>query len=259
MKNEVVVKKEKEFELDNQPQEQESRHLTIQDALINIVSRTDIDPERLEKFLELQIKMENRQAEKAFHAAMAMFQAECPIIQKTKKIDFASKGGGSVKYNYSPLDEIAHIIKPIMGKYGLSYSFDLRPSPVEGLSELLTNISHKDGFSRTFTYTFEDLHDDQRMNSSQRRKSAVTYAKRSNLENALGIVCADEDDDARRAVDVAISSAQIEELKKLQKSSGTTEKTFLDWLKVAKVEDLSAHAAKRAINALKVRAARGIS
>lgn len=243
MSKEIAVKNENVLEI--------KPDTSMQDALIQIVQRKDIDPDRLEKFLDLQIKMENRQSQRAFNEAFASFQGECPIIKKNKKVDFASKGGGSVNYNYSPLDEIVHIIKPIMNKYGLSYSFN--EVPENGVTNLITTIRHKDGHEVNFDHRFPTIHDDMRMNESQRRKSALSFAKRSALENALGIVTANEDDDARRAIDNEVTKEQLDTINDLIKKTATSEKLFLEFLKVDKLSDLSAHDAKKAINALKAK------
>lgn len=237
----TLTKKEKEVE--------SPTSISIQDALIQIVQRTDIDPDRLEKFLDLQIKMENRQAERAYNEALASFQGECPIIKRTKKTDFDSKSGGKVKYDYSPLDEIVYIIKPIMTKHGLSYSFDVKGG--EKTSKLFTKIKHKDGHGETSELEFDTFHDDGRMNTSQRRKSALTYIKRAGLENALGIVTAGEDDDAKRAVDNPATKEQLDQIYDLVAKTKSDMKGFCEFLKVNKVEELSEHDAKKAIRALK--------
>jgi hypothetical protein len=217
--------------------------VSIQSALLDIVRREDIDPDRLERFLDLQIKMEDRQAEADFNAALAGFQAECPAIVKNKKVDFTSKSGNKTQYNYSALDEIAEVIRPVLAKYGLSYSFDLAPQD-GGMVKLITIINHKSGNTRTSSYLFNDLHDDQRMNASQRRKSAVTYAKRAGLENALGIVTTEEDDDARRALDALQIKALVEETK-------TDMERFLRFMKVESIEEMDEATAKKAIAKLK--------
>ncbi|MBF32008.1 MAG: hypothetical protein CL529_12655 [Aequorivita sp.] len=215
----------------------------MQNALLEIVQRTDIDPERLEKFLDLQIKMEDRQNLQAFNEAFAKFQKECPIISKTKKVEF-----GQTKYDYAPLDEMVHIIRPILGKYGLSFSFNL--SQDSELMCLTTIVSHSSGCSKDFQYFFNDLHDDKRMNQSQRRKSAITFAKRSALENALGIVTAGEDDDARRAVDNPATEEQLEKIQSLLKTTDTPESQFLNYLKIESLGMLSVVDAKKALNLL---------
>lgn len=235
-----------------EPQESETT-TSIESALIQIVQRTDIDPERLEKFLDLQIKMENRQAERAFNDALAAFQGECPVITKNKKTSFTSKSGSTTAYDYAPLDEIISVIKPIMAKHGLSYAFDLAEGDMT--SKLLTTIFHRDGFSKTYTYAFDTIHDDARMNSSQRRKSSLTYAKRAGLENALGLVTTGEDDDARRATNSPITPEQIAQIKDLMPKASVTEAQFFDKFKLTSYDEMDEALAKKAIFQLKARRA----
>jgi ERF superfamily len=229
----------------------EKTPVEIQSAIMRIVERTDIDPDRLEKFLDLQFKAEARQAATAFQQALAGFQGDCPIIVRTRKINFTSKSGNATKYNYSPLDEIIHVIKPILTKWGFSYTFDIKKTDDSQVHELLTKIYHSMGHSETFSYFFNNLHDDQRMNLSQRAKSAITYAKRAALENALGIVTAEDDDDARRAIDNPASDVQIGEIRKLIKSTKSKEEDLLKFMKIESLDELTEFEAKKALHALK--------
>jgi hypothetical protein len=215
--------------------------VSIQDALMQIVQRTDIDPDRLEKFLDLQIKMESRQAESALNNALAEFQAECPIIAKTKKAHNS---------NYAPYDEIKYIVKPIAHKHGLSWSFSVDDKS-EHEKEMIVTVRHKQGAQFQSRYSFPSMDDGGKMNSSQRTKSSNSYAKRAALENALDIASAEMDDDARRALDSSITEEQISTIKELMKKTNTLEKNFFDFLQVNKLEDLSSLEAKKAINALK--------
>ena len=214
---------------------------SMRDALMTVMSRTDIDPERLEKFLDLQIKMENRQAESALNEALAGFQAECPIIQKTKK---------SHNSSYAPYDEIKHVVKPIAHKYGLSWSFSVSDKS-ETIKEIVITVRHKDGAQFNSSYLFPSMDDGGKMNGSQRTKSANSYAKRVVLENALDIASADMDDDARRAIDNPATTEQISEIEKLIIDTRSDFAKFKAAFQIQNLEDFSALEAKDAIHALK--------
>jgi hypothetical protein len=218
----------------------------IQSALIEIVKRKDIDPDRLEKFLDIQIKMEERQQKKLFQEALSNFQKSCPIIVKRKQVKFTSKSGSTTQYNYSPLDEIVAIIKPFLASNGLSYSFDIVKLDKDQ-SELVTTIYHSGGHEKTSSYFFYNLHDDARMNQSQRAKSSITFAKRAGLENALGLVSAESDDDARRATDTMATTLMIDEIEDLIKNTGADRERIFNYLKVSNLEDLTINEAKSAI------------
>lgn len=219
----------------------ETKELSIQAALLQIVQRTDIDPERLEKFLDLQIKMEERQAEQALNKALSLFQLECPIITKTKRAHNS---------NYAPYDEIKHVIKPIAEKHGLSWSFSVADKSKEE-KQITVTVRHKDGASFQSNYSFPSMDDGGKMNNSQRTRSANSYAKRTALENALDIVSADEDDDARRAVDSPITKDQIKEIVAMLNATKSDEQKFLNFMKVNDLGELTEFEGKKAISALK--------
>lgn len=218
---------------------------SIQSALLEIVQRDDIDPDRLEKFLDLQIKMEDRQLEKEFHLALSGFQMECPIIKKTKHVSFKS-----VDYWYAPLDEMVSVIKPILNKFGLSYTFNMFELQGKEYAELVTTIHHVNGYKKSYKYHFDPVHDDVKMNLAQRRKASLTFAKREGLQSALGIVVADEDDDARRAVSELYTPAQKEKIDALVKATNSDKEKLLSYLKIEDPEYMSRRDADKLIKAL---------
>lgn len=222
---------------------------SIQSALLEIVQRTDIDPERLEKFLDLQIMMEERQAQAALNKALASFQSECPIITRKKQ-------GHNSKY--APLDEIVYQIKPVLDRNGLSFTFNTKKKN-ESEKEMIVTIRHKDGASFDSVYTFSSIDDGGKMNTSQRIRSANSYAKRTALENALGVVTAGEDDDAGRAIDSPVNAGQLAEIKDLLGVTKTKEDAFLKYLGVENFEGLSFEGGKKAIYALRTKRDKNVS
>ena len=220
-----------------------SEGVDVQAALVELVKSNEVDPARLEHFLELQVKMEDRQAEKLLNQALSQFQSECPIVLRTKRTHNST---------YAPLDEIVHTVKPYLKKNGLSYSFSIeQKNPAE--NEVIVVVRHIAGAKFESRYTFPKMDDGGKMNSSQKTKSANTYAKRVSLENALGIVTADHDDDAQRCVDNTVTEKQLEVIERLIKSTDTSKENLLQFLKVKSLEDLSEHDAKRAIIALRTK------
>ena len=223
----------------------EPNQINIQSALIEIIQRKDIDVDKLEKFIDLQIKMEERQSKRLFNEAMTSFQGDCPTIQKTGKVKFKN-----TQYSHGELDEIIHVIRPHLKKHGLSYSFNIKKHDNE--SELITNISQQSGHDKDFSYFFNTLDDGGvSMNSSQKRRSALTYAKRTALENALGIVCTDDDDDARRAIDESITESQIDEINQLVNKTDTKLDDLLHYLKIDDINELSVYEGRKTINTLR--------
>ncbi len=236
-------------EIKNESIENES----IENALVKVISNPDIDLNKLEKYLDLQERVLNKKAEASFYNAMSNFQKECPIIERSKKVDFTSAKGNRVKYEYAPIDEIVHIIKPILSKNGLSYSFDTEY--IDETMKMIVTIYHIDGHCKTSSALFPKYHDDQRMTIAQRIKSVMTYAKRCTLENALGIATTGDDDDALRLTDTLASDEEIQQIKLLAKKTKSKEQDILDHFDISSFDTITKYDAKRIISGLKGKAA----
>jgi hypothetical protein len=214
---------------------------TMESAIIELVQRKDIDPERLEKFLDMQERMEDRQANKALTAALSAFQRDCPIINKTKKAHNST---------YAPLDEIVHVIKPILAKHGLSFNFNTKKSG-DTTSIITTTIRHVEGGIYQSEYEYLSADDGGKMNSAQKLKSALTYARRAAIELALGLVTQEEDDDAKRAVGNPITDNQIVIINDLMVATDTTPESLYKYLRIESLDSLSVIEADNAISVLK--------
>src|SRR6185437_10062302 len=98
----------------------ESQAVTPMELLQSAVNQ-NLDIDKLAKLLELQEKWEVSQARKAFVAAMNAFKEHPPTLEKVKKVDFSSKGGNRVHYNYAPLDYVAKQMSEALSKHALSF------------------------------------------------------------------------------------------------------------------------------------------
>lgn len=150
----------------------------------------------LSEIVAVRKQLKDEQAAERFNAALASFQAECPVIVKTKAV--AEKGGSGVRYRYAPLDEIVTQVKPLLLKHGFSYSLttDIHGSNVKAIMKL----THAAGHSQISEFQVP-IDPKAYMNDQQKFGSALTFAKRYAFTNALGILTADEDTDARGRAD----------------------------------------------------------
>jgi hypothetical protein len=147
--------------------------------------------ETMERLLAMYEKLQARQAKADFDRALASFQAECPTIQKTKKV--MNKDGRSVRYQYAPLEVIVQQVKALLQKHGFSYTVDAEVEP--GLVRATCKATHQAGHSQTSTFSVP-IDKDAYMNPAQQCASALTFAKRYAFCNAFGILTGDEDDDS---------------------------------------------------------------
>lgn len=152
----------------------------------------------IEKVEEVYWKRQQAKAEAEFYAALSAFQAECPVIDKTKPV--FNKDGRTVRYFYAPLGEIVKQAGPCLTKHGLSYDFSAKVVPFSEedggpFLEIICHVHHSGGHTRDFPYK-SLIENNDYMNPTQHAGSANTYAKRYAFCNALGILTADEDTDA---------------------------------------------------------------
>lgn len=159
-------------------------------ALLQLAVQQNFDIDKLEKLLQLQERWQAQQARKEFLSAISRFQAECPAIEKTKRVAF-----GNTKYSYAPLGEIAAMIKKPMSDNGLSHRWEIGEDAENIVVSCI--ISHVTGHSEKTT--MKGVKDGSgNKNAIQSSGSTVTYLQRYSLIGALGISTADEDVDGQK-------------------------------------------------------------
>jgi Uncharacterized protein related to glutamine synthetase len=146
-------------------------------------------------------------AEKEFVRAFVQMQPEMKQVQATKAVKAKD---GSVKFMVAPPEEIDAQARPIYQKYGFAVSF------AEGKSEpgkitKICRLQHVGGHCRENQYTCRIGAGPPNATESQADGSAHSYAKRGAYCDALNIVIAHQELDAR-AEGGTITKEQADEL-----------------------------------------------
>jgi hypothetical protein len=147
----------------------------------------------LERLLALRERLKAEQAREAFFQALAAFQGECPVIAKTKAVNIRPQSGAGYSYRYAPLDIIVDQVRPVLQKYGLSYTIKTRQD--EGTLTAICEAHHEAGHTEPSELTVP-IDKAARMNDTQKVGAARTYAMRYAFCNAFGILTGDDDTDA---------------------------------------------------------------
>lgn len=153
----------------------------------------NIDPESLGRLLDAQDRVAERNARVAFLSALAAFQAECPLIKKSKTAKIATKSGGSYGYTYAPLDEITRTVTPLLAKHGFMYSWDSEQTDT-GITATFI-LEHVDGHTKRNSFT-APMDTAAAMSGAQKGGAAATYARRQSMEMGLGLTTSDDTDAA---------------------------------------------------------------
>lgn len=177
--------------------------------LIELAISQNADVDKLEKLMELQMRWSANEARKKFFEALTEFQFEMPVVSKNKKVDFTSKQGFKVKYEYATLDQIIKEAKPVLHKHGLSYRWEFSEDNIKIICTCI--LTHSSGHSETTTMSAVADATGVK-NDIQSRGSSMTYMQRYTLIGALGLSTAQDDTDA-----VAVEPSQPKQDKRIIK------------------------------------------
>jgi hypothetical protein len=181
-------KKTSEIAIRKQSQPREQKTVSM-DTLISQAIKEKATVETFKELFELQKKIQEQVAAKAYRESMSKFQAECPIIKKTKIV---SDKNGKVRYKYAPLESIIKQTQGGIARNGFSYHFNT--AIIENGMDIIFTITHIMGHKEEthFPIPFETS---EYMNVIQRAGSTLTYGKRYAFCDGFGISTADEDTD----------------------------------------------------------------
>ena len=146
--------------------------------------------ETMERLFALHKDVKAERAKEEFITALSDFQRDVPVISKSKKV---LNKDGSLRYQYAPLDTIIEQIKDALTQNGLSYNWEVENK--EGFIKATARITHIFGHSEVSSFEIP-IDKEGYMTTPQKYASALTFAKRYALCNALGISTAEEDTDA---------------------------------------------------------------
>lgn len=156
-----------------------------ENALISVIERVASNPEadiaKLEKMLDMQERVLNRNAAQAFAADMAAMQAEMPRVFKL------ASGHNTT---YARLEDINDALRPTLQKFGFCVTFRINQQGLESVT-VTAVCSHKLGHSETASMTLP-LDKSGSKNAVQAIGSTVSYGKRYAMCALLNISTGDD-------------------------------------------------------------------
>lgn len=160
-------------------------------AIIQVIERAALNPEvdidKMERLLEMQERVLDRQALMAYSAAMAAMQTELPSI--------AERGQGN-NGAYATLEDIVDTVRPIMKQHGFAVSFRIQTQ--ERGIQVTGVLMHKDGH-REETSMLLPVDTSGSKNAVQAFGSSTSYGKRYVLCALLNITTRGQDDNGHGA------------------------------------------------------------
>lgn len=185
-KKQLTVQKPTEIVPQNQPMSAES--------LIAQAIAKGTPVATLERLLAMRKELKAEHAKELFDQAMAAFQVECPVIQKTKEV---KTNTDKLAYKFAPIDSIITQVKPFLQKHGFSYSSNMEVIE-NGTTKIKVSlrVTHSAGHSEITEMIVPLGTKTSVMSDTQVVAAAQTFARRYAFCNAFGILTSDEDNEA---------------------------------------------------------------
>jgi hypothetical protein len=208
-------------------------------AVLDLISRAATDPacdiDKMERLLQMQERILDRNAKAAYADALARLQPKLPLI--------AERGGikdkhGNVQSRYALWEDVVHTITPILAEEGFSLSFRTRS---DEKSVTVTGVLlHREGHSEQTDLTLPmDVSGSK--NNVQGVGSSTSYGKRYTAAALLNLRTGGEDDDgAGGSKEPLLSESQIADMNALLSEVGANKVAFLKWCKVGSLSEIYA-------------------
>lgn len=241
-------------------QREDTRIIPAGDApMVAMIERIAMDPtipiDRLEKMLAMKERMEDRarededrQAKKAYFAAMSKCQSEIPVVIKRQE-------NKHTKSNYADLAAIEQEAMPVIHQHGFAVSFQPGGYNDKGEQRILWEISHEGGHSRNgvgeIPVDGAGAQGTVNKTKTQAFGSTATYGRRYLLCMLFNISTGD-DKDGNKIKESAgsIDDKQIAALRALLEETGSDVERFCHYFKIDALPDLPVEEFNRAIQSL---------
>lgn len=166
-------------------------------GLLEVIARAARDPsvdiDKMERLISMQERVQNRNAEVAFNAALAELQPLLPVIEERGGIKDRS---GNVQSTYALWEDVNEAIRPHLAEHGFALRF--RVDRTADQISVTGILSHREGHKEETTLTLPTDTSGSK-NAVQAVGSSTSYGKRYTAFALLNITSTGEDDDGNKA------------------------------------------------------------
>lgn len=225
--------------------------------LIARLLQSNVTPEQLDKFLDVQQKWEREQQRRDYVQAMTQFKAALVGVKivKRKRVKY-----NEVDYKHETLAQVVKAVVGPMSANGLTHHWSVEQPKAAGEPIVVSCVlTHNNGHSERVT--LHGLPDDSgKKNKLQQVRSTVTYLQRATLLLITGLAAEGDDDDGLGGDPDgpagALSVEQVDTVNRLIEESASDKDAFLKWIDAPTVNAIPAKkfdTACRELNAAKRR------
>lgn len=217
------------------------------DLIEKVVTNPEVSVEKIKALMDMQLLLEDRQAEKAFDAAMIDAQDDVQGLAWDKFND-------TNKSHHVSYPKIDKMLRPIRKKHGFTMSWDTEPGPTVDIAILCCDVSHKGGHRRRYRTPMPIDGQGPKgggvMTKPQAVNSGTSYGMRNLAKMIWNIpMLVDKEDTDGNAPYEKITEKQAADLRALAEETNSDLKKFCNYYRIESLEQLPASAYKSAVAA----------
>ncbi len=191
----------------------------------------NVDVSKIEKMMDLQERILDRNAKQAYMADFSQMQPKLPAVERK---------GKAHNTKYAKYEDIVDAVRPHLGQYGFGFSHKV--NQIDNKIEVVCTLTHKSGYSESTQFVAAaDISGSK--NAVQAVGSTISYGKRYTLLALLGIATEEEDTNGN----VFITPEQAQDINNRLDKVGADKIAFCKMLKVNSFAEITIEGYKTAI------------
>ena len=197
-----------------------------------------IDAAKLKELRAMAKEDDEDDRKREFLTALAQAKAEFTPIIKTRLVDYPHKDGrGRTSYKYEELADITDVVVPILSKYGITHSYDVKQEG--GKIRVSCILAHANGHTDTPRMQ-EGVEDTSGQKSAnQAIASTITFLERGTLKQALGLAAGRDDDGAGgQTEDPVIEPDDVVYIETLIRDTDSDLAKFLEFVRAPSIAEM---------------------
>lgn len=231
---------------------------TTQRPLLALIRDMALDPrvdlQKMQAILDMQERLEAREAERQFNEAYARLQIILPRIKKGGLVEYPKNknqpdGPKEKAFSYAKWEDIDTAIRPLLNAEGFSLTYDTEPVPGGGII-VRGKLLHSAGHQKVAQIGPLPLDTSGGKNNLQGAGSTFSYGCRYTARMLLNLIYEGEDDDGKRGGMVFVNDTQVARLNALIDETKADRDAFLQFMQVAGIGSILASDYPSAENAL---------
>jgi len=178
-----------ETQVSTDVKKEDASDLSMLAIISSAASNPDVDVEKMQALLSMQMQIEERDAKRAFEQAFIRMQSELPEIDKNGSI---TGKNGRIQSKYARWEDIDRVIRPILQSHGFALRFDQQDD--NNMTQVCAILSHVGGHVERSGYMKLPADRSGSKNDVQGAGSTLSYGKRYTAVAMLNIVTSEDTD-----------------------------------------------------------------